>query len=125
MKKLFTSALIALSMFAATASFTASASNDLKINAQAAVIARQMVNEVQLNESEYIRVKEYTAEKLERMAQIRTMYSNDPAMMASKIAEAENNYSHNIQAILNPSQFEKYVAFVERNSNTAVAGNQE
>lgn len=122
MKKLITSAFFALTFLVAG---SVNASNDLQISAQAANIARQMVAEVQLNESEYIRVKAFTAEKLEKIAEIKKMYSNDAEMMASKIAEAENNYSHNIQSVLSAGQFEKYVAFVERNSNAAVAVSQE
>ena len=122
MKKLITSALFAFTLFTVNA---ASLTGD--ITAKATSFARQMVNEVQLNESEYIQVRRFTIEKLERETEIRSMYSNDQEMMVAKLTEADNNYNHKLQEVLNPKQFESYVAFssTHKMDMPVVAGNQE
>ncbi|MBK0404935.1 hypothetical protein I5M27_18230 [Adhaeribacter sp. BT258] len=126
MKKLLTSAFIAFTLITVNASAQAPTGSS-SINTQASDIARRMMNEVQLNESEYIQVRKYTAEKLEAAAQIQSMYSNDPEMMTKKLNEAEDRYNFKLQSFMNPKQFSNYMAVSDQYkvNASAVAGNRE
>ncbi|MFC5272111.1 hypothetical protein [Adhaeribacter terreus] len=123
MKKLITSAFIAFTLISVNASAQAPTGSS-SINSQASDIARRMMNEVQLNESEYIQVRKYTAEKLEAAAQIQSMYSNDPDMLNKKLNEAEDRYNFKLQSFMNPKQFSNYMAVSDRYkvNASAVAG---
>jgi|SRR5690606_27929029 len=126
MKKLLTSAFIAFTLISVNASAQSNpASSD--INSQASDIARRMMNEVQLNEREYIEVRKYTAEKLETAAQIQQMYSNDPEMLTKKLNEAEDRYNFKLQSFMNQKQFANYQAVADRYkvNASAVAGAME
>src|SRR5690349_14182432 len=92
-------------------SFSVKAGNDLsRIQSEASDIARRMANQIELNELEYIQVRNYTAEKLELVAGIQEMYQANPEMLANKIAEVENDYTYRIQNLLNARQYENYLA---------------
>ena len=88
---------------------------------EATEIARDMIGKVQLNEMEYIKVRAFTIDKLEKVAQIRSMYSNDPEMMNRKLAEAENDYNYKLQAALTPKQFASYVTYTNNLKAAATA----
>ena len=91
--------------------FSVQAGNDLsKIQNEASDIARRMANQIELNELEYIQVRNYTVEKLELVAEIQEMYQANPEMLALKIAEVETDYTYRIQNLLNARQFENYLA---------------
>lgn len=121
MKKIITSAFFAFALFVSVAN----AQGELSIHDQATHIARQMLTEVQLNESEYIRVRNFTIEKMRKAIEIKQMYSNDPVMLQSKLAEAENNYNHNLKEVLSPRQYDNYLAYNARLAGTQVASATE
>src|SRR5688572_20823942 len=123
MKKILTSAFFTFTILTVTAGSNNSNSNSSNITTQATEFARQMINQVQLNESEYIQVRKCTIEKLQLVAQVQSMYSNDPEMMEKKLAEIENNYNFNLQRAMSPKQFESFVAYraVANTGTTAVA----
>lgn len=110
MKKLLTSAFLFFVFFTANA-----ANNPANINNEASTIARQLANQIELNESEYIQVKNYTVEKLAFVAEITEMYSNNPEMMNRKLTEVEKDYQHKITSLLNVKQYENYLTI----NNTA------
>jgi hypothetical protein len=103
MKKLLTTAFFALTLFAANAQGT-------DAYTQASDLARRMASEIQLNEREYIEVRKLAVQKIERVNEIRSMYSNDADMRARKINEAEENFNYNLRVALNNKQFENYLA---------------
>ena len=103
MKKLLTTALFAFSLLTVNAG-----GND--VYTQASELARRMATEIQLNEREYIEVRKLAVQKIERINEVRSMYSNDADMMAKKINEAEENFNYNLKAALNIKQFEAYTA---------------
>jgi len=102
MKKLLTSAFFALTLL------TAYAEGDA--HARASELARRMANEIQLNEREFIVVRQLAVQKIERIDEIKSMYSNDADMMSKKIKEAEENFNYNLRAALNTKQFDSYLA---------------
>jgi hypothetical protein len=105
MKKLITSAFFVFAIM------SAQASNDSdQFKTQAADITRRMANQIGLNESEYIQVKQYTTDKLVAVAEIKEMYSNDSEMMFRKISEVEDSYNHKVQSILTAKQFDSYIS---------------
>ena len=100
-----------IAFFLVLTSFSVQAGNDgSKIANEASDIARRMANQIELNELEYIQVRNYTLEKLELVASIQDMYQANPEMLAAKIANVENAYSYRIQNLLNARQFENYLA---------------
>lgn len=103
MKKLLTSAFFILTLFAANAE-----GNDAYT--RASEMARRMASDIQLNEREYIEVRKLAVQKIERIDEIKSMYSNDKDMMAKKINEAEENFNYNLRIALNTKQFENYLA---------------
>ena len=103
MKKLLTTALFAFTLLTVNAE-----GND--VYTQASDLARRMASEIQLNEREYIEVRKLAVQKIERVNEIRSMYTNDADMMAKKLNEAEENFNHNLRVALNNKQFEAYVA---------------
>ena len=102
MKKLLTTAFFAFTLF------TVNAGTD--VYTQASELARRMATEIQLNEREYIEVRKLAIQKIERVNEIRSMYSNDADMMTKKLNEAEENFNHNLRVALNTKQFESYIA---------------
>jgi hypothetical protein len=118
MKKLITSAFLVASFLTVNAG-----SENKDYTAQATVFARQMISQVQLNESEYIAVRKLTIEKLQLVAQVESMYSNDPEMMNKKLSEIESNYNFNLKHALSAKQYENFVAAVNapKQENSAVA----
>ena len=103
MKKLLTTAFFAFTLFTVNAE-----GNDAYT--QASELARRMATEIQLNEREYIEVRKLAVQKIERINEIRSMYSNDADMMSKKLNEAEENFNHNLKTALNTKQFESYIA---------------
>ena len=115
MKKLITSAFFAFAVL------TANAATIGNVTSEATEIARQLIGQAQLNEMEYIKVRAFTIEKLEKVAEIRSMYSNDADMMAKKIAEAENNYNYKLQNALTEKQFASYISYTNQAKTAATA----
>lgn len=104
-----------LALFISLTSFAAKAGNNAnQIAAEASAIARQMANEIELNELEYIQVRNYTLEKLETVAYLQEMYQTNPEMLAAKVKDAETAYQYRIQNLLSNKQFENYLALNNR-----------
>lgn len=103
MKKLLTTAFFAITLF------TVNAEGNDAYN-RASDLARRMATEIQLNEREYIEVRRLAVQKIERIEEIKSMYSNDADMMSKKMKEAEENFNYNLRASLSNKQFENYIA---------------
>ncbi len=98
-----------LAFFLTITVFAANAGNDVsRFNSEASDIARRMANQIELNELEYIQVRNYTIAKLEAVATIREMYANNQEQMETKIQETESDYTFRIRNLLNSKQFENY-----------------
>ena len=103
MKKLLTTAFFAFALFTVNAQ-----SSDPYT--QASELARRMASEIQQNERENIEVRKLAVQKIERINEIRSMYSNDADMRTKKINEGEHNFNYYLRAALNNKQFENYLA---------------
>ena len=100
-----------IALFLTAFTFTAQAqAGTSDIAKEATDIARRMANQIELNELEYIQVRKYTLEKLEKVAYLKTMYQTNPEMLVAKLSEADVDYSYRIQNLLNAHQFENYLA---------------
>ena len=100
-----------LAFFLILTSLTVQAGNDgSKMAAEASDIARRMASQIELNELEYIQVRNYTLEKLEIVSTIQEMYQTNPQLLAVKLAAVDTNYTYRIQNLLNARQFENYLA---------------
>jgi hypothetical protein len=76
---------------------------------QAVEITRNLANQIGLNESEFIQVKNYTLEKLVASDEIKDMYQHKPEMMQRKLQELEAAYAHNVQSIFSNKQIDNYL----------------
>jgi hypothetical protein len=108
MKKIFTTVILFLAFITAQAQTAEPTPEQLK--AQATEQTRELAQKIGLNELEYIKVKNYTLQKLIATQEIKQMYSNDPDMRDKKLAAIEEEYNKNLMATLTPKQHLNYVA---------------
>lgn len=108
MKKIFTSAFLCLALFAAQAQTAEPGPEQLK--AQATEQTRQLAQKIGLNELEYIKVKNFTLQKLIAIQEVNQMYSNDEEMRNKKLAAIEEEYTRNLMATFTPKQHLNYTA---------------
>lgn len=72
-------------------------------------MTRQMYNDLQLNEGQYIKLKSLNQSKLDRFNEINRMYSNDQQMLKAKMSELNNQLDVEFAEILSPEQFTHYL----------------
>ena len=108
MKKIFTSAFLCLALFTAQAQTSEPSPEQLK--AQAAEQTRQLAQKIGLNELEYIKIKNFTLQKLIATQEVNQMYSNDEEMRNKKLAAIEEEYTKNLMATLTPKQHLNFTA---------------
>ncbi|MFC5271011.1 hypothetical protein [Adhaeribacter terreus] len=109
MKKLFTLFFLGMA-FAATAQ---SRTSEPELANNAAAISRVMAHDLQLNEQEYIQIKNLTFEKLRTMAEIQDNYAYNPRLRNLKLEETEKAYQWQVRHALNAKQVEQYLAWHE------------
>src|SRR5687768_7122820 len=71
------------------------------IQLEATTIARSLVEVLKLNEMEYIKVRELTAQHIMGMNDIADYYQYDVDMKAKKMAAAKSAYERRLKYILN------------------------
>ncbi len=120
MKKIVLSAFLlggSFNVFAQTASTSAvitTAPTQVSTNDE----VRKLANRLELNEAEYIALRDLMKSRNEQMAEVNSMYSNDPAMRQSKTAAINKEYESNLSKSLNTKQ---YTAYLESQGRTAPA----
>jgi predicted metal-dependent peptidase len=87
-----------------------------QLTQKATELTRTMTAELQLNELEFIKIKNLNAEKLAAVQETRATYQNDPEMKQKKTTELEQSYNQELMQILNKAQAEKYMNW-QQNSN--------
>lgn len=112
MKKIFTAAFLCLAFLTAQAQTAESTPEQLKT--QATEQTRALAQKIGLNEMEYIKVKNFTLQKLIATQEVNQMYSNDPDMRQKKLAAIEEEYNKNLVATLTPKQHMNYVALNQK-----------
>ena len=106
MKKIFTTALLFLCMFAAQA-----ADGSLEaLKAKATEETRILVQKVGLNEIEYIKIKGIIYNKLVAIKEANELYANDAEMRTKKVQEIEEEFNKSLMASLTPKQHKSYLA---------------
>ncbi|MGV3640579.1 MAG: hypothetical protein ACO1NZ_08685 [Adhaeribacter sp.] len=68
-----------------------------------------MANKLQLNEGQYIRLRDLTKTRNEQIEEINSMYSNDPAMRQAKIQAAQQEFDNQLAQSVNQKQFTAYL----------------
>ena len=79
------------------------------IQQEATEIARKLVGPLQLNELEYIKVKELMAQRIMALNDIADYYQYDAELMKRKTEAAKIAYERRLRYILNSQQLESYL----------------
>jgi len=83
---------------------------------------RKLSQTIQLNESNFIKVKQLNDAKFQEMDKATSQYANDAALKQVKLAEIENRFNTQVEALLNPTQKVAFQNFLnQNNSNIAIA----
>lgn len=70
---------------------------------------RNLANQLQLNEGQYIRLRDLSKARQEQIAEINSMYSNDPAMRQAKIQAAQKEFDSQLAQSIGQKQFTAYL----------------
>lgn len=107
---------LAFVMFSSTLSFASAGLDNRSIEQ-----TRKLSQNLQLNESAFIKIKQLNDQKFQEVDKALAMYANDAALKQVKISEIENNYNMQIEAVLNPTQKVAFQNFIsQNNSNLAI-----
>lgn len=82
---------------------------------------RQMANKLQLNEGQYIRLRDLTKVRQEQIDEINSMYSNDPAMRQAKTQAVQQEFDTQLAQSINQKQFTAYLQMQGRDPAEAKA----
>ena len=107
---------LAFVMFSSTLSFAGAGLDNRSIEQ-----TRKLSQNLQLNESAFIKVKQLNDLKFKELDLAMTQYVNDAALKQTKIAEIENNFNMQIESVLTASQKVAFQNFISQNtSNIAI-----
>jgi hypothetical protein len=84
---------------------------------------RQMYNDLELNEGQYIKIKALNQARFDKFSEIEKMYANDPQQMEAKIKDVNSQLDQEFAQILNPKQFTSYLEMDGRATTPASAPN--
>lgn len=70
---------------------------------------RDLANKLQLNEGQYIRLRDLSKARQEQIAEINSMYSNDPAMRQAKLQAAQREFDSQLAQSIGQKQFTAYL----------------
>lgn len=70
---------------------------------------RMLANRLELNEREYILLRDVMKTRNEQIAEVNSMYSNDPVMRQSKLASIDKEYESSLSKNLNTKQYTAYL----------------
>jgi hypothetical protein len=87
-------------------------------------LTRQMSNQLQLNEAQYIRLRAANKIKLARLDEIQWQFQDDTAMRDAKLMELESQFETECSRILTPSQLSMYHSEQKRDSVPVSTGNE-
>jgi hypothetical protein len=118
-------ATFTFALIIALASGSVNAQTGNSLDARVAATTREMSSQLNLNESEYIRLRSLNRERFLKASEITRMYSNDVAMRDKKMNEMQNAYETELQSFLNAKQLEAYSIYKETNANFTAFGTEE
>lgn len=70
---------------------------------------RQLANRMQLNEAQYIRLRDLTRAKNDQLREINNMYANDPNNRQQKMQAANQEFERQLAQSVSQSQFTAYL----------------
>ncbi|UOQ53180.1 hypothetical protein [Hymenobacter cellulosivorans] len=73
---------------------------------------RALAQHIALDDARTQQVKRFTYERLVQEAEIKQMYSIDPAMLQSKMAVVEKEYAEKLKGVLSDAQYQRYENYV-------------
>jgi hypothetical protein len=82
---------------------------------------RQLANQLQLNEGQYIRLRDLNKARQEQITEINSMYSNDPAMRQAKIKAAQQEFDANLAQSVTTKQYTAYLQLQGRSTGATAA----
>jgi hypothetical protein len=85
---------------------------------------RQLANQLQLNEGQYIRLRDLSKTRQEQITEINSMYSNDPAMRQAKVMAAQQEFDAQLAQAVTQKQFTAYLQLQGRSPGGAGAAYQ-
>ena len=112
MKKIFTFVCLLFACISAKAQLADTAPVPLKVLATEQT--RELAQKIGLNELEYIKIRNYTLQKMTAIQEINQVYTQDDDLRAKKIAAVEEAYLKNVVATLSPQQHLNYVSLHSR-----------
>ena len=118
MKRLFLSAVFAISVMVATAqtggtNATTRISKSDKVYLSSVSTSeeiRQLAIQMELNEGQYIKLRDLYRAKNAQVQEINNMYANDAAMRQSKLAAINQDFEKQLAQTVSQSQFSAYLA---------------
>ncbi|WP_181305378.1 hypothetical protein [Rufibacter sp. XAAS-G3-1] len=112
MKKLILSAFLLGAVYTAQAQTNltgAAATSRAVLSMSAQEMSRQMYNELQLNEGQYIKLRALNQARFDKFSEIEKMYGNDAQMRDAKIKEVNQQLDQEFAQVLTPKQFTAYL----------------
>jgi hypothetical protein len=109
MKKIILGIWFAVVGLSAVAQHTAPASMQQMPQVSTNAEIRNLANQLQLNEGQYIRLRDLSKARQEQIAEINSMYSNDPAMRQAKIQAAQQEFDSQLAQSIGSKQFTAYL----------------
>jgi hypothetical protein len=70
---------------------------------------RALANQLQLNEGQYIRLRDLSKARQEQISEINSMYSNDPSMRQAKLQAAQQEFDSQLAQAITQKQFTAYL----------------
>ncbi|GEO03690.1 hypothetical protein AAE02nite_13540 [Adhaeribacter aerolatus] len=119
MKKLILSTFFTLSVLAVSAQTEGSAgmahhtgkpNKDYLSTVSTSDAIRQLSNQMQLNEGQYIRLRDLSRAKNEQVREINNMYANDAATRQQKLQAANQEFERQLAQTVSQEQFTAYLA---------------
>ncbi|WP_026464456.1 hypothetical protein [Adhaeribacter aquaticus] len=130
MKKLILSSFMLASVLVATAQTNSTEShiqvgvyNPSRVSTPEEV--RQLANQLELNEGQYVKLRDLMRSRQEQISQINSMYANDAQMRERRLQAIQQNFDSNLAQAISPKQFNSYLALTGRATDTQSGGTLE
>jgi hypothetical protein len=85
---------------------------------------RTLANQLQLNEGQYIRLRDLSKARQEQISEINSMYSNDPSMRQAKLQAAQQEFDSQLAQSISQKQFTAYLELQGRTPATSAPAYQ-
>jgi hypothetical protein len=107
MKHLYLVLLAGFSLLSAEASAQEA---PVAFRSEAATATRQLAAFISLDDARQLPVRRLTQQRMTQEAEARQQYTNDPDMLQKKLTAIGQEYTAQLQQVLTPAQYQRYVA---------------